>query len=127
MDFRIVLERRNEEEMPFLMSLLNQCLKDHPNSFALSMAHLLILRYVFKERSQATTQEKLSKLQSSTSAVDSKYVLFAVNKKTVQEGVSDSLAKVVPFYLFARTPPAARAQAVRVANLLSFFSHGVNV
>eukprot|EP00961_Rhodomonas_salina_P109048 1467996-Rhodomonas_salina.1 len=65
---RILLERRNEEEMPFLMSLLNQvsaivrklvaidgyteadlcwgggqCLKDHPNSFNLSMFHLLIL------------------------------------------------------------------------------------
>lgn len=42
------------------MSLLAQCLKDHPSdSQDLSVYHLLILRYVFKERSQALAQVRL--------------------------------------------------------------------
>lgn len=43
-------------------------------------------------------QEKLSKMQSTTAtlALDRSYILFAVNKKLVQEGASESLGKVEP-------------------------------
>jgi hypothetical protein len=53
---RVLLQQRVQDDTPFLLSLLNQTLKDHPNSQDLSVFHLLVLRYVFKERSQAVAQ-----------------------------------------------------------------------
>lgn len=125
---RILLQRRNQDEMMFLLSLLAQCLKDHPNSHNLSMFHLLVLRYVFKERNQAVAQEKLSKMQSSTVALDRSYILFAVNKKTVQEGASESLGKgsisAVNLMEFdQRMDVARRSHRECVVTMKSFWKH----
>mmetsp|Transcript_64872 Transcript_64872/g.159688 ORF Transcript_64872/g.159688 Transcript_64872/m.159688 type:complete len:1424 (+) Transcript_64872:141-4412(+) len=81
---RVLLYKRNEADLPFLASVVQKGLKEHPDSTDLVMFHILLLRAVFCEDAEALQQEKTLKYGHQTFTFVEQYMVYALERRSKQ-------------------------------------------
>jgi len=90
---RVLLYSREEENLPFLAYLMKRGLREHPESNDLLMFHIILLRMVFVENSEAAAQEKMLKLSNRPFSFPQSYLLYALDRKSKQMSGGEKTGK----------------------------------
>jgi hypothetical protein len=93
---RVLLCRRDPDELPLLDFVVNKAVTEYPNSGELQGLRVSLMRFVFCRNSEAAAEEK--KLRGGRGEfrmrLDLRYVLYAVERKGAQDYAAATLGKV---------------------------------
>ncbi|KAJ1484651.1 hypothetical protein T484DRAFT_2493879 [Baffinella frigidus] len=89
---RRLLARRDAEDLPFLNFMVGKAIAEHPDCLDLLLFQLVVLRFIFRDTTQANDQQKKI-LANKGIRLDRAFHLYAVIRRATQDSVSTSLGQ----------------------------------